>query len=74
MIAAAEGSASSLPDAEHCCVRFARDFTLHSHTITEARIDELRRCGLSDGAVLDLAFVTAVFNGLVRLVLGLAPN
>jgi uncharacterized peroxidase-related enzyme len=74
VIAAAEGSPSSLPDVEHACVRFARDMTLHSHTITEARIHELRRCGLSDGAILDLAFVTAVFNGLVRLVLGLAPN
>ncbi len=73
VIAAAEGSPSSLPDLEHACVRFARDFTLHSHTITLARIHELRRAGLSDGAVLDLAYVTAVFNGLARLVLGLAP-
>jgi len=74
VIAAAEGSSSSMPDVEHCCVRFARDMTLHSHTITEERIHELRRCGLSDGAILDLAFVTAVFNGLVRLVIGLGPN
>jgi len=73
VIAAAEGSASSLPEVEHACVRFARDFTLHSHTLTQSRIQELRRCGLSDGAILDLAYVTAVFNGLVRLVLGLAP-
>lgn len=73
VIAASEGSPTSLPDVENACVRFARDFTLHSHTITAARIDELRRAGLSDGAVLDLAYVTAVFNGLVRLVLGLAP-
>jgi uncharacterized peroxidase-related enzyme len=73
VIAASEGSPSNLPDVEHACVRFARDFTLHSHTINEARIHELRRAGLSDGAVLDLAYVTAVFNGLVRLVLGLAP-
>jgi alkylhydroperoxidase family enzyme len=55
-------------------VRFARDLTLHSHTITEARILELRRCGLSDGAILDLAFVTSVFNGIVRLVLALSPD
>ena len=74
VIAAAEGSATSLPDVEHACVRFARDMTLHSHTITEERIHELRRCGLSDGAILDLAYVTAVFNGLVRLVLGLGPT
>lgn len=74
VIAAAEGSSSSLPETEHACVRFARDMTLHSHTIREDRIEELRRVGLSDGAILDLAFVTAVFNGLVRLVLGLAPH
>ncbi|MFN2378317.1 MAG: carboxymuconolactone decarboxylase family protein [Candidatus Binatia bacterium] len=74
VIAAAEGAPTSLPDVEQACVRFARDFTLHSHTITGERVQELRLAGLSDGAILDLAFVTAVFNGLVRLVLGLAPN
>lgn len=74
VIAAAEGAPTSLPDVEQACVRFARDLTLHSHTITGERIQELRLAGLSDGAILDLAFVTAVFNGLVRLVLGLAPN
>jgi AhpD family alkylhydroperoxidase len=74
VIAAAEGSATTLADVENCCVRFARDLTLHSHTITEARIQELRRCGLSDGAILDLAFVTSVFNGIVRLVLALSPD
>lgn len=73
VIAAAEGSASSLPDVEYACVRFARDFTLYSHTITPGRIAELRRFGLTDGAILDLTYVTAVFNGLVRLVLGLSP-
>jgi uncharacterized peroxidase-related enzyme len=74
VIAAAEGSPTSLPDVEHACVRFSRDLTLHSHTITGARIEELRRCGLSDGAILDLAYVASVFNGVVRLVLGLSPN
>jgi uncharacterized peroxidase-related enzyme len=74
VIAASEGSPTSLTDVEHCCVRFARDLTLHSHTITSDRIQELRRCGLSDGAILDLAFVTSVFNGIVRLVLALSPH
>jgi uncharacterized peroxidase-related enzyme len=74
VIAAAEGSPTSLADVENCCVRFARDLTLHSHTITGDRIQELRRCGLSDGAILDLAFVTSVFNGIVRLVLALSPH
>lgn len=72
-VASAEGSPTSLPDVEQACVRFARDLTLHSHTITDSRIQDLRRAGLSDGAILDLAYVAAVFNGLVRLVKGLAP-
>jgi len=73
IIAASEGSPCSLPDCEHACLRFARDFTLHSHTLGEDRTRELRRLGLSDGAILDLAYVTATFHGMVRLVLGLSP-
>lgn len=73
VIAASEGSPSRLPDAETCCLRFTRDLTLHSHTMGEDRVHELRRHGLSDGAVLDVAFVGGVFNGMTRLVLGLAP-
>ncbi|MEE8311931.1 MAG: carboxymuconolactone decarboxylase family protein [Candidatus Binatia bacterium] len=66
VIAASEGAGSSLPDAEECCLRFTRDLTLHSHTIDAGRIDELRRKGFSDGAILDLTYVGAVFNGIVR--------
>jgi len=66
VIAASEGHGSSLPDAEECCLRFTRDLTLHSHTIGADRIDELRKRGFSDGAILDLAYVGAVFNGMVR--------
>jgi len=73
VIAASEGSPCSLPDCEHACLRFARDFSLHSHTLGEDRTRELRRLGLSDGAILDLAYVTATFHGMVRLVLGLSP-
>lgn len=73
VVAAAEGAATAMPDVELACVRFARDLTLHSHTITEARVQELRRLGLSDGAVLDLVYVASVFNGLTRLVLALTP-
>jgi alkylhydroperoxidase family enzyme len=73
VIAASEGAGSSLPDVEDACVRFARDLTLHSHTMGEDRVRELRKLGLSDGAVLDLAFVAAVFNGMTRLVGVLTP-
>jgi alkylhydroperoxidase family enzyme len=68
VIAASEGAGSRLPEAEECCLRFTRDLTLHSHTIAGERIDELRARGLSDGAILDLAYVGAVFNGIVRYV------
>ena len=62
-----------LGETELASIRFARDFTLHAHTITRERLRELRRAGLSDGAILDLAYVCAVFNGLARLVIALAP-
>jgi len=73
VIAASEGARSSLSEAEECCLRFTRDLTLHSHTIRESRIQELRRLGLSDGAILDLAYVGGVFNGVVRYVRTLTP-
>jgi alkylhydroperoxidase family enzyme len=66
VIAASEGAKSSLPDAEECCLRFIRDLTLHSHTIDASRIDELRSKGFSDGGILDLSYVGAMFNGMVR--------
>lgn len=73
VIAAAEGVPSSVPENEAVCLRFARDLTLHSHTMDGERIQQLRARGLSDGAVLDLAFAGGILNGLSRLVLGLAP-
>jgi uncharacterized peroxidase-related enzyme len=72
VVAAAEGAQSSLADAEKCCLRFARDLTLHSHTMDESRVRGLRAAGLSDGAILDLTFVSGVFNGMVRHVAALA--
>ena len=72
-IAASEGAASGLGETELASIRFARDFTLHAHTLTRERLREMRRAGLSDGAILDLAYVCAVFNGFARLVIALAP-
>lgn len=68
VVAASEGAATSLPEAERACLRFVRDLTLHSHTIGEERIKELRMVGLSDGAILDVAFVGGLFNGVARLI------
>lgn len=73
VIAASEGASSMLPELEDACLRFTRDLTLHSHTIGGDRIRELRSLGLSDGAILDLAYVSGVFNGLARLVTVLTP-
>ncbi len=69
VIAASEGVQTSLPEAEGCCLRFARDLTLYSHKIGKDRIQELRAVGLSDGAILDLAFVAGVFNAMTRFAL-----
>ncbi len=73
VIAASEGARSSLAESEAACLRFTRDFTLHSHTMGEERIDQLRMFGLSDGAILDLAYVAGVINGMIRLVASLVP-
>jgi uncharacterized peroxidase-related enzyme len=73
VIAAGEGAGAGPPDAEDACIRFARDLTLHSHTISEDRIDELRNFGLSDGAILDLTYVAGVLNGMTRIVSALGP-
>jgi alkylhydroperoxidase family enzyme len=73
IIAASEGAGSMLPEVEEACLRFTRDLTLHSHTIGEDRIRELRKLGLSDGAILDLAYVGGVFNGMVQLMRVLTP-
>ena len=73
VIAASEGAGSMMPEVEDACLRFTRDLTLHSHTLGEDRILELRSLGLSDGAILDLAYAGGVFNGMVRLVRVLTP-
>jgi alkylhydroperoxidase family enzyme len=73
VIAASEGASSNMSDAEECCLRFTRDLTLYSHTIREERIDALREAGYSDGAILDLAYVGGIFNGMTRLVRALEP-
>ena len=73
VIAGSEGVEDAPADTEEACLRFTRDLTLHSHKITPERIDELRNAGLSDGAILDIAYVGGVFNGLARLVTALEP-
>jgi len=73
VIAASEGVEDAPVDTEEACLRFTRDVTLHSHKISAHRIDELRNAGLSDGAILDIAYVAGVLNGMVRLVTALEP-
>jgi alkylhydroperoxidase family enzyme len=72
ILSASEGS-SLLSEAEDACLRFTRDVTLQSDRIGEDRIRELRGLGLSDGAILDLAYVGGVFNGMIQLVHVLTP-
>jgi alkylhydroperoxidase family enzyme len=73
IVAASEGSSSTLPEVEEVCLRFARDVTLQSHVLNEDRVRELRALGLSDGAILDLAYVGGVLNGMIQLVRVLTP-
>lgn len=73
VIASSEGAEDGPRDSDEACLRFTRDITLHSHKIAAERIDELRHVGLSDGAILDIAYVAGVFNGMVRLVAALEP-
>jgi uncharacterized peroxidase-related enzyme len=73
VVAASEGSPSSLSDQESAALRFVRDLTLHSHTLVQERVSELRALGMSDGAVLDLTYVASMFNSMTRLVLALSP-
>lgn len=73
VIASSEGVEDAPADSEEACLRFTRDLSLHSHKISAERVDELRNAGLSDGAILDIAYVAGVFNGLVRLVIALEP-
>jgi uncharacterized peroxidase-related enzyme len=73
VIAGSEGAEDGPEDTEDACLRFTRDLTLHSHKISERRIDELRLAGLSDGAILDVAYVAGVMNGMVRLASALEP-
>ncbi len=73
VIAGSEGAEDGPEDTEDACLRFTRDLALHSHKISERRIDELRQAGLSDGAILDVAYVAGVMNGMVRLAAALEP-
>jgi AhpD family alkylhydroperoxidase len=73
VIASSEGAEDGPRDSDEACLRYTRDITLHSHKIAAARIDELRHVGLSDGAILDIAYVAGVLNGMVRLVAALEP-
>jgi alkylhydroperoxidase family enzyme len=45
----------------------AQDISLHSNQITQARIDELRDCGMKDPEILEAICVAGFFNGESRL-------
>jgi len=74
VVSASEGGASSLVESEASCLHFARDLTLYSHNIGKKQIEVLRAAGLSDGAILDLAFVAGMFNGMARFALCLGDE
>ena len=62
--------AAGLNNRESLLVEYARLLTLHPYEGAEAQVQRMKKAGLSDREVLDTALVTAYFNFVNRLVLG----
>ena len=50
---------AGLPPAEVAMLAFAEKITLRAHEVTRQDVEELRRQGLSDAEVLDIAMAAA---------------
>ncbi|MEM7187002.1 MAG: peroxidase-related enzyme [Bacteroidota bacterium] len=57
-----------------CGIQYARQLTLHHHTIVAQEIQKLRDCGFTDGEILEINQVTSYFNYVNRMVVGLGVN
>jgi len=69
LAAKSEQAHLSTLDAEICA--YAEMLTRRPHAVDDAVVDDLRKRGLSDRAILDVAQIVAYFNFVNRLVLGL---
>ncbi len=65
------GDESGLSDRERAMCAYATKLTNDPSSISESDIEALRRAGLDDRSVVDLACVTAYFAYANRVVLGL---
>lgn len=70
MLAAADGLETLEPRLSNI-VRYAEKLTSAPGAMTESDLGELRAVGLEDRDILDLALVTAYFNFVNRIALGL---
>ena len=60
-----------LDERTSALVAYAVKLTLAARDVTEADVDVLRKAGLSDAGIHDAATVTAYFNLVNRVALGL---
>lgn len=60
-----------ITEAERAMLRYADKLTRTPAGVTQADVDELLRCGFSDGAVLDICMVVGYFAFVNRLADGL---
>ena len=67
-----KGDSAALPDARsRSLLSFALKLTRAPHAIEESDVQALRNGGLGDGGIHDAAAVTAYFNFVNRMALGL---
>ena len=52
-------------------LEFARKLTNSPSDMRKADVEKLREAGLNDAAIVELASVTAYFNFIIRIALGL---
>ena len=60
-----------LPDRLRSMLTYSRKLTTTPHEMCEDNIEEMRSAGLEDDEVLDVALITAYFNFVNRLAVGL---
>jgi alkylhydroperoxidase family enzyme len=72
LLAAAAGSMTAVAPRDAVLLRFVRDMTACSSSLTSERVEELRQSGLTDTAILDRACAVAVWNASGRLEILLA--
>jgi uncharacterized peroxidase-related enzyme len=67
----ATGRVVDLPDREAALVAYATKLTANPHDMDHLDVERLRKVGLDDRAILDLAQVIGYFNYVNRIVRGL---